>query len=182
MSSVKSPAPPADAGATLRQAFTDVCENSFFAFVEACTPDRFATLVSEAGPVAVAGAPPRQPQWLKASVGFTGAFSGAVEVALPEPLAISLVGALLGEEIDGAMPEHWLFDGVGEFANMICGAWLTTLGTTNAFELRQPAVTRMNHGWSPVAESAGETDDARSHQLVINDFPVRVRFRAVAGA
>jgi CheY-specific phosphatase CheX len=179
MSSAKLQTPPADAGATLRQAFVEVCENSFFAFVEPCTPERFAALISQAAE-ARAAAGTTQSEWLRASVGFTGAFSGAVEVALPEPLATSLVGALLGEEIDCPMPEHWMFDGVGEFANMVCGAWLTALNSSQAFELRSPAVTRMSTGWSPAADSMG--DDERSHRLVINDHPVRIRFRASAGA
>lgn len=182
MSSVKSQAPPAEAGATLRQAFTDVCENSFFAFVESCTAERFATMINEAGPVSIGGAAPRQPQWLRASVGFTGTFAGAVEVVLPEPLAISLVSSLVGEEPDGEMAEHWMFDGVGEFANMICGAWLTMLSGSEAFELRPPAVTRMSPSWSPVTESNSDGDEARSHRLVVNEFPVRIRFRAAAGA
>jgi len=174
MSSVKLPTPPAEAGALLGRAFVDVCENSFFAFVETCPPEKFAALASQPE----GGASPRPSPWIKASVGFTGTFAGAVEVALPEPLAINLVTALVGEEIECAMPEHWLFDGVGEFANMICGAWLTMLSNAEAFELRPPAVTRMNAGWSPASEAA---DDERAHRLVVNDFPVRIRFRALAG-
>ena len=171
MSSVKSPTPPADAAETLRQAFTDVCENSFFALVEPCSPERFAVLVKD-----VAVARPGSAEWIKSSVGFTGAFAGAVEMALPAQLAETLVTQLLGEEIECAMPEHWMFDGVGEFANMVCGAWLTTMGSTQAFELRPPAVTRMNAEWSPIHDAKG--DDDRSHRLVINKFPVRIRFRA----
>lgn len=182
MSSVKSQTPPADASATLRQAFVEVCENSFFAFVDACPPERFAALIEQRATARLgdAGGTPQQSDWLKASVAFTGAFAGAVEVAIPEPLATTLVGALLGEEVDCEMPEHWVFDGVGEFVNMVCGAWLTTLCNAQAFELRSPAVTRMSPGWSPAADSSA--DDERSHRLVINDFPVRVRFRASAAA
>lgn len=182
MSSVKLPAPPADAGVTLRQAFIDVCERSFFAFVEPCSPERFGALVDQftAARMTVAAGTPRQAEWLKASIGFSGAFGGAVEVALPEPLAMALVSALLGEEVDGTMPEHWLFDGVGEFANMICGAWLTNLSNSQAFELRPPTVTRMISGWSPAADSI--PDDDRSHRLAVNDLPIRIRFRASAGA
>jgi hypothetical protein len=180
-SSAKLQTPPSDAGATLRQAFVEVCENSFFAFVEPCTPERFTALIAQTADARLAaGIAPTQSEWLRASVGFTGTFSGAVEVALPEPLARSLVGALLGEELDCEMPEHWMFDGVGEFANMVCGAWLTALSDSQAFALRAPAVTRMIAGWSPAADLAG--DDERSHRLVINDYPVRIRFRASAGA
>lgn len=180
MSSVKSQTPPADASVTLRQAFIEVCEESFFAFVEPCPPERFATLVTQRATACLseAGEAPPQSEWLKASVTFTGVFAGAVEVALPQPLAAILVGALLGEEVDSEMPEHWVFDGVGEFVNMVCGAWLTTLCNAQAFELRPPAVTRMVAGWSPAADPG--VDDERSHRLVINDFPVRIRFRASA--
>lgn len=182
MSSVKLQAPPADAGETLRKAFIDVCENSFFAFVEPCPVDRFAALVEKYARTRIdidAGSS-RPAEWVKASVVFTGAFGGAVEVALPELLATQLVGALLGEEVDTSMPEHWIFDGVGEFANMICGAWLTNLANSQAFELRPPSVTRMTGGWSPAVDSSG--DDDRSHRLAVNDFPARIRFRATAGA
>ena len=175
MSSVKSQTPPAESGVALRRAFIEVCENSFFAYVDECGPERFLELVDRSTPAAEGKTPPPS-NWLKASIGFSGSFTGAVEVLLPEELAKTLVGTMLGEEIDGTLPEHWMFDGIGEFANMICGAWLTALCNSQAFELRPPAVTRMTPGWTLRAEP--NADDDRTHRLAVNDFPVRVRFRA----
>jgi Chemotaxis phosphatase CheX len=169
---------PADASALLRQALFDVCEQSFFAYVEACTPERFSELVGEISPAGSdgrAGARSKPSEWLKASVAFTGPFSGAIEVVLPERLARSMVGSLLGEPPEAPMPEHQIFDGIGEFANMVCGAWLTGFSDRQAFALRPPAVTRMAAGWTPLSE-AGAADE-RGHRVCVNDAPVRVRLR-----
>ena len=174
MSSHKSPVQvPADANALLRQALSEVCEQSFFSYVDACSPERFSELVGEVPP----GARTTPSEWLKASVAFSGPFGGAIEVILPERLARSLVAALLGEPPDAPMPEHRIFDGLGEFTNMVCGVWLTGFSDRHAFTLRAPAVTRMAPGWTPLAESAGADD--RGHRLCINDAPVRVRLRHV---
>jgi hypothetical protein len=170
---------PADASALLRQALVDVCEQSFFAFVEACSMERFAELAGEISPLPADGgratAKLKPSEWLKASVAFTGPFGGAIEVILPERLARTLVASLLGEPPDTPMPEHQIFDGIGEFANMVCGAWLTGFSDRQAFALRSPAVTRMAPGWTPLAES-GAADD-RGHRVCVNDAPVRVRLR-----
>ena len=181
MSSPKLPVPaPADASALLRQALSDVCEQSFFAFVETCSPERFSELVGAISPMPSdasgrAAGRSKPSEWLKASVAFTGPFGGAIEVILPERLARSMVGSLLGEPPEAPMPEHQIFDGIGEFANMVCGAWLTGFSDRQAFALRPPAVTRMAPGWTPLSESAG--GDERGHRLCVNDAPVRVRLR-----
>jgi hypothetical protein len=169
---------PADASALLRQALFDVCEQSFFAYVEACSPERFTELVTEISPLHAdgrAGNRTKPSEWLKASVAFTGPFGGAIEVILPERLARSLVGSLLGEAPDTPMPEHQIFDGIGEFANMVCGAWLTGFSDRQAFGLRSPAVTRMAPGWSPLSEASAA--DERGHRVCVNEAPVRVRLR-----
>jgi hypothetical protein len=184
MSSSKSLAPP-DAGLTLRDAFVDVCENSFFAYVETCDARRFAELAEQWSETARAyqgGERPRgrpaESEWLKASIGFGGPFPGAIEVILPEALARSLVTSILGTEPDEVLAEHQVFDGLGEFANMICGAWLTNLAQKQTFELRPPAVTRMAPDWTPVKDSSW--NDERGHRMAVNELPVRLRFRAVS--
>jgi hypothetical protein len=185
MSFAKSPAPPADAGIALRDAFTDVCENSFFAYVEQCEPLRFAEVVDRFDQQTrwpdggAAAGRKTQSEWLKSSVGFRGPFAGAIEVIMPEHLARTLVTAILGEAPEAGLPEHQVFDGVGEFTNMVCGAWLTNMCSAQAFELRAPAVTRMAVDWTPVTD-AGWNDDLW-HRLAVNDLPVRVRFRPQAG-
>jgi CheY-specific phosphatase CheX len=181
MSSHRSPVQaPADASALLRQALFDVCEQSFFAYVEACSPERFSELVGEISPehadlAARGGSRAKPSEWLKASVAFTGPFGGAIEVVMPERLARSLVGSLLGEPPEAPMAEHQIFDGIGEFANMVCGAWLTGFSDRQAFGLRPPAVTRMAPGWTPLSESSAM--DERGHRVCVNDTPVRVRLR-----
>ncbi len=183
MSSSKSLAPP-DAGLTLRDAFVDVCENSFFAYVETCDARRFAELAEQWSETARAyegGERPRRPavsEWLKASIGFGGPFPGAIEVILPEALARSLVTSILGTDPEEVLAEHQVFDGLGEFANMICGAWLTNLAQKQIFELRAPAVTRMAPDWTPVKDSSW--NDERGHRLAVNELPVRLRFRAAS--
>jgi hypothetical protein len=184
MSLSRSQAPP-DAGTTLRDAFVDVCENSFFAYVETCDVQRFADLAERiVGPneAAEPGRPsPRRAapsEWLKAAVGFGGPFPGAIELILPEALARGLVGSLLGTAPEEQLPEHQVFDGLGEFANMICGAWLTTLSQRQPFELRPPAVTRMANGWTPVGDLSW--NDETGHRLAVNDLPVRLRVRSLA--
>ena len=182
MSSHRSPVQvPADASTLLRQALFDVCEQSFFAYVEACSPERFSELVGQISPAQpdAAGRPAvrvKPSEWLKASVAFTGPFGGAIEVILPERLARALVGSLLGEAPEAPMPEHQIFDGIGEFANMVCGAWLTGFSDKQSFALRPPAVTRMAPAWTPLSEASA---DDRGHRVCVNDEPVRVRLRHI---
>jgi CheY-specific phosphatase CheX len=185
MSLSKSLGPPSEAAAALKDAFADVCENSFFAYVEPCEPRRFAELVKSTMEAAIAETRPggaragrRDSIWLKAAVAFNGSFAGAIEVILPESLATGLVSSLLGADPDNGLPEHQMFDGVGEFANMVCGAWLTTLSDREAFELRAPVVTRMASDWTPVSDPSWK--DQSWHLLAVNDQPIRVRFRPAA--
>lgn len=174
MSLSKSPAPPDQAGESLRDAFVDVCENSFFAYAEACDRNRFAQLAEQ-----FSNAERRGPsEWLKASVGYSGPSAGAIEIILPEQLARWLVISIAGEGDEAELAEHEVFDGLGEFANMICGAWLTNLYQKQTFELRPPVVTRMTPQWTPLADSSW--NDERGHRLVINDRPVRLRLRSMS--
>jgi CheY-specific phosphatase CheX len=46
---------------------------------------------------------------------------------MPEPLGMWLVTSLLGMQANETLEEVAQFDGVGEFANMVCGAWLSRL-------------------------------------------------------
>jgi len=110
-------------------------------------------------------------------VRFTGAFSGSVEIVLTERLGHWLVASLLGMSPDEDLPETQMFDGVGEFANMVCGAWLSRVGDQALFELKVPAVTRMAAEWNPVGDGRGR-EELMCRMVSLNDSPMRIRVRA----
>lgn len=144
MSSVTSPATttPAETRDGLMAALAEVGELSFFGFVDAVDPAALAVQAVEAGP------------WRCAEVDFRGQEDGAIRVAVPDALARELVSAFTGEPgaeeaVDG------LDDLLGEFANMICGLWLTRTRPDAVFALGRPGVSRMPDGWvPPLAEGA----------------------------
>lgn len=174
MSSAKSPLlTPTDLHDTLQEALIEVGENAYFVFVEPCDVGTFATLAEQERERR--GAAP--PAWLMASVRFTGAFSGSVEIVLPERLGHWLVTSLLGMTPDESLPDTQMFDGVGEFANMVCGAWLSRVGDQALFELKVPAVTRLAPEWNPVGEVRGR-EEPMCRMVTLNDSPMRIRVRA----
>ena len=171
MSSVKSPALTSTDQEALQSAVIEVCENAYFVFVEACDAPQFATLVEQIKAEKGRGAAGR---WLNASVAFRGATSGQIEVVMPERLGTWLVVSLLGLPADATLKEIELVDGVGEFANMVCGAWLSKAMETASFLLDVPTVTRMPAGWSPEASPQG---DQAYRTVVVNEMPLEVRAR-----
>ena len=70
-------------------------------------------------------------------------------MVLPERLGTWLVVSLLGLPADTTLKDNQLLDGVGEFANMVCGAWLSKANETASFTLEMPKVTRLPAGWAP---------------------------------
>jgi hypothetical protein len=170
MSSAKSQLlTPTDLHDTLQAALIEVGENAYFVFVEPCDAGAFATLAEQEREKA--------PGWLMASVRFTGAFSGSVEIVLTERLGHWLVTSLLGMPPEEDLPETQMFDGVGEFANMVCGAWLSRVGDQALFELKVPAVTRMAAEWNPVGDGRGR-EELMCRMVSLNDSPMRIRVRA----
>ena len=170
MSSAKSQLlTPTDLHDTLQAALIEVGENAYFVFVEPCDAGAFATLAEQERE--------KSPGWLMASVRFTGAFSGSVEIVLTERLGHWLVTSLLGMSPEDDVPETQMFDGVGEFANMVCGAWLSRVGDQALFELKMPAVTRMAAEWNPVGEGRGR-EELMCRMVSLNDSPMRIRVRA----
>ena len=166
MSFAKSPAlNPSDLHDALQTALIEVSENAYFVFVEPADQVQFAEAVGLV-----------KDAWLKASVAFEGTFAGAVEIVMPEPLGMWLVTSLLGMQAHETLEESEQFDGVGEFANMVCGAWLSRLSDDCLFELRVPAVTRMTPGWTPLSESNGQ--DVICRMVTINELPMRILIRA----
>jgi hypothetical protein len=157
---------------SLRTALIEVGENAYFVFVEPCEPDAFAALVAEVGAdtAAVSRA------WLLATVDFDGTSEGGMELALPEELGSWLVTSLVGMAEDEVLSEAQLFDGVGEFANMVCGAWLSKLGDEGLFKLQAPRVTRMPAAWAPLAERTSGASSGRT--VTLNNMPMRIAVRA----
>jgi CheY-specific phosphatase CheX len=167
MSFAKSPAlNPSDLHDALQTALIEVSENAYFVFVEPADHSQFADAVSLV-----------KDNWLKVAVAFEGSFAGAVEIAMPEPLGMWLVTSLLGMQSHESLEEAQQFDGVGEFANMVCGAWLSRLSDDCLFELRVPAVTRMTAGWSPVTENNAR-QELICRMVTINELPMRILIRA----
>ena len=172
MSSVKSPALTSTDQDALQSAVIEVCENAYFVFVEACDAPQFAVLVEQVRAEKGRGPSGR---WLNASVAFNGASCGQVEVVLPERLGTWLVVSLLGLPPDATLKDNQLLDGVGEFANMVCGAWLSKANETASFTLDVPKVSRMPVGWTP--DSAPSGDEQAYRTVVVNDLPLEVRAR-----
>jgi hypothetical protein len=132
-----------------------VAERSFFAYAEPAAPDRV---------VSVAGG------WYLASVSFRGPFDGAVAIALPVTLARDLCAAFLGEDAD-ALAESAVSDLAGEFANMVCGTYLTRLtGFDRCFELAHPDVAPL------------ECAPAGDFVMAVNEQPVIVTIRGGGAA
>ena len=141
---------------SVRDALVEVAENSFFAFVDPVESDAAAEVLAMA------------PSWLKATVVFEGAFGGAMEIALAEPLALELFASFLGLDPGETPDDVPLFDLVGEFGNMVCGSWLTRSCQRRRFDLHHPEVVR-------VPASAAPEADAGLLVLTLNGQPACMR-------
>lgn len=133
MCSMKSPEAGAAIGGgpdALLSAVTDVAERSFFAMVEPLDEPRFAA-ASEA-----------VLEWLIARVSFADSRSqGTVLCHLPAALADRLFDGFSGRDAGDPAPlVTEVHDLVGEFANMVCGSWLTRAANDRTFALCKPEV------------------------------------------
>jgi Chemotaxis phosphatase CheX len=122
MFSTNSPATFVTSRGALDRALALVAEESFFAMVDP-VPENL---------------PAVEGQIVSASVTFEGSFSGAVTCRMPRALAHELTAAFTGEDVpsDGEVVD----DLAGEFANMVCGRWLTDVAPHSLFRLDQPVV------------------------------------------
>ena len=130
MSSTNLPAASTDRDA-LDRALTTVAEESFFAMVD---------------PVA-ADVPPVDGPMLSARVAFQGAFAGALSCRMSRLLAYELTAAFTGEEVSEDGPG--VDDLAGEFANMVCGRWLTDVAPKSLFTLAHPVVVPVSAPSTP---------------------------------
>jgi len=147
-----------EAASAMFDAVRTVAEQSFFAVAEPADDRSFGVAASQV------------PRWLVATVGFEqGTLAGSVTCTLPEKLANGLFDAFTGRDPGEAAPIATLVhDLVGEFSNMVCGAWLTRVESSRTFTLSHPSV-------EPAVKPAAAGD----LRLVaaIDDLPVAVDLR-----
>ena len=146
---------PAEHYGRLQDAMASVAESSFFAFTDPCDAATFREMAAPLSP------------WLEGGVAFDGTFSGRMTCTVPESLARELFASFIGLEPGEAMAEAPLFDLMGEFANMVGGAWLTHVSERRHFDLLPPTVVR-------VAE-APSYQDPDGLPLLVNGVPVLIQ-------
>lgn len=105
----------------LERALAMVAEESFFAMVDPVMSD----------------VPVIEGSILSARVTFKGLFSGALTCRMPRSLAEELIAAFTGEQ--APFDATALDDLAGEFANMVCGRWLTDVAPSSLFHLSIPS-------------------------------------------
>lgn len=122
MFSTNSPAASMSDRGALDRALVTVVEESFYAMVDPAPDD----------------VPVVEDSVLSASVSFEGSFSGALTCRMPRALVHELTAAFIGEDVpsDGEAVN----DLAGEFANMVCGRWLTDIAPQSLFHLDHPVV------------------------------------------
>jgi chemotaxis protein CheY-P-specific phosphatase CheC len=146
----------------LRGAIADVAEQSFFMAADPCADDRLRDLASESD------------AWLAATVRFEEAgCAGVVSCLLPDTLARALFDAFNGRDpLDAPPASDEVFDLVGEFANMVCGAWLTRTVNGPAFVLSPPVVQ------ASARDAALDASASARVVVSLNDLPLVVVARA----
>ena len=139
-------------GGAIAVAVSTVAERSFFACVDRCDRPDLDEIESE---------------WLVATVSFDdGPVTGSLACSLPTDLALRLFDAFSGRHPASPLPRRdQLDDLVGEFSNMVCGAWLTNCDTHRVFRLRPPVVDRV---------SRPDDDESRREWLAVNNRPVAI--------
>lgn len=169
MSSLPSSAPADRRDTTIVDACARVAETSFYAFVEACDAVRLAEL--DAALHEQAGG---EPDWLRVSVTFSGDCHGHLVMHVPSGVASELIASFLGVMPD-EVAEEQIADGLGEFANMVCGAFLTDAAGRLDFALTKPEVEHELPGWRPVEALTAANREGTAYPVAINDQPMILR-------
>ena len=152
--------------AMLPEVVAAVSEEAFFGWADTCEGDELAELLSTQ-----AGTAPDS-YWLHATVRFTGAVTGSLELLMPAELSRELGVAMLGWPAANVLTDALLADMAGEVANMICGALLTRAYSGDGFELVPPLVARA----APMRP--GDPRLGGSMVFRLNDRPAVIRFAA----
>jgi len=118
-------------------------EDAIFAAVQAVAERSFFAMTERTSERAFDAWPPAASEWLVGSVRFEdGSWIGTMSCTLPEDLASALFNGFTGRDPAAPTPEpSLLYDLVGEFSNMVCGAWLSRWAGGWAFTLGSPIVT-----------------------------------------
>lgn len=155
-----------DACEGVRGALALVAESSFFTMAEPIDQHRLDEWVAETGAV----------PWVRVGVTFAGSFDGAIDIDLPEMLGTRLLTAFAGMG-DGEGPQDsQVRDMMGEFANMVCGSWLTQFCRSERFDLTPPSVQYLKAGPPPQPRHVAGTVLA-----AIEGVPVRVTLTLLKG-
>ena len=93
---------------------------------------------------------------------------------VPSVIASELIGSFLGLMPD-EIAEEQIADGLGEFANMVCGAFLTDAGGRLDFALTKPEVEHELPGWRPVEALTAANREGTAYPVAINDQPMILR-------
>lgn len=169
MSSPHSSAPADRRETTIVEACTRVAEVSFYAFAEPCDATRLveldAVLHEQSG---------GDPAWLRVFVQFSGDCNGHLVLNLPASVGGELVASFVGLMPD-EVTEAQIADGLGEFANMVCGAFLTDAGSRLDFALTRPEVRPEPAGWRPLDALAAANGEGTAYAFAINDRPMVLR-------
>jgi hypothetical protein len=139
-------------GGAIAVAVSTVAERSFFACVDRCDRPDLDEMAGE---------------WLVATVDFDdGPVCGSLACVLPTDVALRLFDAFSGRHPAMPLPpRHQIDDLVGEFSNMVCGAFLTNCDTHRVFRLKPPVVSRVDRP---------DDDESRREWLAINNRPVAI--------
>lgn len=189
MSLQRSVQPPAtaEALAALRAAVEEVAEKSLCAYTEPCDRARFleawrSTLPTAAEdgavPIDTAGveAPAQEAAdvWYCTSVVFHGPFSGDVGIVLTRTLTLELYCSFAGMTLEENPSEAEVRDFAAEFANVVCGHWLTRTYTHLKFDLDAPVVDVLLP--EPDGPQTPWNDLAAHLFICVNDVPLQVTF------
>ena len=169
MSSQPSSAPADRRDTTIVEACARVAETSFYAVAEACDATRLAEL-DAALHEQVGG----DPDWLRVSVQFMGDCHGHLVLHVPAQVASELIASFVGP-LPEEITEAQIADGLGEFANMVCGAFLTDAAGRLDFALTTPEVVHELPGWRPLTALTAADGEGTAYPVAINDQPMVLR-------
>lgn len=159
----EAPKSGADRKRVIGEVFASVLQNLAFMFVE---PVEKETLQDTDSPQDLPD------KFVKATMAFTGAKNGRVNLMVPEELAKELAANIIGKEIDKNISQKHLQDALKEVLNVTCGNLLSAVvGTQQVFDAASPALTEHDQaGWSAFLA------EAESIPFMIEDWPAVLQF------